>query len=122
MTSPIIERERCDLLIIGGGVAGCYAAAKAREANSSLDVLVMEKAATKRSGAACRGMDAINVVVIPSFSPPQTPRHHDPHRLEAHCFACTQTTRVRKRRVYAILNNQPTFLQSWSHYHTLYYH
>jgi succinate dehydrogenase/fumarate reductase flavoprotein subunit len=68
LKKPTTIRELCDILIIGGGVAGCYAAAKAKEADQDLDIILMEKAAIKRSGAACRGMDAINVVVIPTFS------------------------------------------------------
>lgn len=68
---PTTNREQCDVLIIGGGVAGCYAAIKAKEANPNLDILLLEKAAIRRSGAACRGMDAINVVVIPGYSTPE---------------------------------------------------
>jgi len=69
--TPTTNREQCDVLIIGGGVAGCYAAIKAKEANPNLDILLLEKAAIRRSGAACRGMDAINVVVIPGYSTPE---------------------------------------------------
>jgi succinate dehydrogenase/fumarate reductase flavoprotein subunit len=65
---PKVERTNCDILIIGGGVAGCYAAVKAKETKPNLDVLVMEKAAIRRSGAAARGMDAMNVVVIPGYN------------------------------------------------------
>ncbi len=65
------SQKMCDLLIVGGGVAGCYAAVKAKEADSTINVLLLEKASVKRSGAACRGMDAINVVVIPGYSTPE---------------------------------------------------
>lgn len=63
-----VEQTSCDILIIGGGVAGCYAAIIAKKLNPDLNVLVMEKDAIQRSGAACRGMDAINVVVIPGYN------------------------------------------------------
>lgn len=69
--TPTTNREQCDVLIIGGGIAGCYAAIKTKEANPNLDILLLEKAAIRRSGAACRGMDAINVVVIPGYSTPE---------------------------------------------------
>ena len=44
-----------DVLIMGGGIAGCYAAAKA--AGHGLDVILAEKANTRRSGSAAMGMD-----------------------------------------------------------------
>jgi succinate dehydrogenase/fumarate reductase flavoprotein subunit len=68
MRVPEVKRTSCDILIIGGGVAGCYAAVKAKEENPSLDILLMAKAAIRRSGAAARGMDAMNVVVIPGYN------------------------------------------------------
>ena len=44
-----------DVLVMGGGIAGCYAAAKA--AGEGLRVIVTEKAHTKRSGSASMGQD-----------------------------------------------------------------
>ncbi|MDB4610005.1 FAD-dependent oxidoreductase [Verrucomicrobia bacterium] len=44
-----------DVLVIGGGMAGCCAAARA--ADHGLDVIVVEKAHTKRSGCAGMGID-----------------------------------------------------------------
>ncbi|MCL5961486.1 MAG: FAD-dependent oxidoreductase [Chloroflexi bacterium] len=46
-----------DVLVIGGGVAGCMSAIKARE--SGLDVVLVEKASTWRSGNAATGADHI---------------------------------------------------------------
>lgn len=57
-----------DFLIIGGGAAGCMAAIRAKEVNPDMDVAVIEKAEISRSGAAGRGMDALNNVVIPGVS------------------------------------------------------
>lgn len=49
------ERVTCDVLVLGGGMAGCYAAiAAARQGKS---VVVVEKGATERSGAAGSGFD-----------------------------------------------------------------
>jgi len=59
------EPVRCDFLVIGGGAAGCLAAIRARELNPDLEVVVLEKAHLSRSGAAGRGMDALNNVVVP---------------------------------------------------------
>lgn len=54
-----IERETmtADLLIIGGGVAGMQAAISAKETDPSIDVLVVEKADTRRSGMGSTGND-----------------------------------------------------------------
>lgn len=54
-----------DFLIIGGGAAGCMAAIRAKELNPVMDVTILEKAEISRSGAAGRGMDALNNVVVP---------------------------------------------------------
>ncbi len=60
-----VEILSTDFLILGGGAAGCMAAIKAAEVAPLLDVVLMEKAEISRSGAAGRGMDALNNVVIP---------------------------------------------------------
>jgi len=60
-----------DVLVIGGGTAGPMAAAKAKEKNPALRVLVMEKANVKRSGAISMGMDGLNNAVIPGHATPE---------------------------------------------------
>jgi len=57
-----------DVLVIGGGSAGCMAAIKAKHANPSLRVTVAEKAHAKRSGSISRGMDGMNIVAVPGIS------------------------------------------------------
>lgn len=49
-----------DVLIVGGGVAGCVAAVKAKE--RGVDVTLLEKASLRRSGGAAAGMDHIATV------------------------------------------------------------
>jgi len=44
-----------DVLILGGGIAGCWAAISA--AKKGLDVVIVEKGATVRSGAGGAGCD-----------------------------------------------------------------
>ncbi len=65
-----IEME-VDVLVIGGGTAGPMAAAKAKEKNPALRVLVLEKANVKRSGAISMGMDGLNNAVIPGHATPE---------------------------------------------------
>lgn len=62
------EPEQTDLLIIGGGPAGCMAAIRAKEMNPDIRVTILEKAEISRSGSAGRGMDALNNIVIPGIS------------------------------------------------------
>lgn len=46
---------KTDILIIGGGTAGTMAAIKAKQANPEGDVLILEKANIRRSGAIASG-------------------------------------------------------------------
>jgi succinate dehydrogenase/fumarate reductase flavoprotein subunit len=63
--------QTVDVLVIGGGTAGPMAAAKAKEANPNLKVLLLEKANVKRSGAISMGMDGLNNAVVPGFATPE---------------------------------------------------
>ncbi|MGB9715140.1 MAG: adenylyl-sulfate reductase subunit alpha [Thermodesulfovibrionales bacterium] len=62
---PEVTEVDCDLLIIGGGMAGCGAAFEAcRWANAKgLKVVLVDKAATDRSGAVAMGLSAINTYI-----------------------------------------------------------
>jgi succinate dehydrogenase/fumarate reductase flavoprotein subunit len=53
-----------DILVIGGGTAGCVAAIKAKEALPDAEILILEKANVKRSGAIALGMDGVNNAVV----------------------------------------------------------
>ncbi|CAN7610514.1 fumarate reductase/succinate dehydrogenase flavoprotein subunit [Massilia sp. LjRoot122] len=63
--------QTVDVLVIGGGTAGPMAAAKAKEADPGLRVLLLEKANVKRSGAISMGMDGLNNAVVPGFATPE---------------------------------------------------
>lgn len=52
-----------DILIIGAGNAGCYAAIEAKRQDPNLKVTLMEKAHIDRSGCLAGGMDAINTYI-----------------------------------------------------------
>lgn len=58
-----------DLLIVGGGAAGCFAAIRAKEANPSLKVTIIEKAHIERSGCLAAGVNAINAYLNPGETP-----------------------------------------------------
>jgi succinate dehydrogenase/fumarate reductase flavoprotein subunit len=65
------QTRTVDVLVIGGGTAGPMAAVKAKEANPSLHVLLLEKANVKRSGAISMGMDGLNNAVVPGHATPE---------------------------------------------------
>ncbi|WP_036479671.1 fumarate reductase/succinate dehydrogenase flavoprotein subunit [Myxosarcina sp. GI1] len=62
------QHLKTDVLIIGGGTAGTMAAIKAKQANPEAEVLILEKANIRRSGAIAMGMDGVNTAVIPGNS------------------------------------------------------
>ena len=59
------ERLRTDVLIIGGGTAGCYTALTIGKA-SDARIIVAEKAYIKRSGCLAAGVNAINCYILPN--------------------------------------------------------
>jgi adenylylsulfate reductase subunit A len=69
MGKTLREKElRTDVLIIGGGTAGCYAALTISR-NSKLSVLIAEKANIKRSGCLAAGVNAINAYIVKGRTP-----------------------------------------------------
>lgn len=62
---------KTDFLVVGGGTAGTMAAIKAKQANPEGEVLILEKANIRRSGAIAMGMDGVNTAVIPGNSTPE---------------------------------------------------
>ena len=57
-----------DILIIGGGTAGCYAALTVRE-HSDYSIIIAEKANIKRSGCLAAGVNAINAYIVKGRKP-----------------------------------------------------
>jgi succinate dehydrogenase/fumarate reductase flavoprotein subunit len=68
---PLTERRElaCDVLIVGGGTAGTMAALTA--AANGADVLLLEKAHVRHSGALAMGMDGVNNAVVPGKATPE---------------------------------------------------
>jgi succinate dehydrogenase/fumarate reductase flavoprotein subunit/HEAT repeat protein len=59
----------CDVAVVGGGTAGTMAAITAAEQGA--DVLLLEKAHVRHSGALAMGMDGVNNAVIPGKATPE---------------------------------------------------
>ncbi|MBP3489814.1 MAG: adenylyl-sulfate reductase subunit alpha [Roseburia sp.] len=62
-----MERERIvtDVLIIGGGTAGCYAALTIAKESPGTKVVIAEKANIIRSGCLAAGVNALNAYITP---------------------------------------------------------
>lgn len=63
-----LNRLATDVLIIGGGTAGCYAALTIREKSDAL-IIIAEKANIKRSGCLAAGVNAINAYIVEGRKP-----------------------------------------------------
>jgi succinate dehydrogenase/fumarate reductase flavoprotein subunit/HEAT repeat protein len=70
-TPALLDAVRldCDVLVIGGGTAGTMAALSAAEQGAQ--VILMEKAHVRHSGALAMGMDGVNNAVIPGKATPE---------------------------------------------------
>lgn len=66
-----LDRIDCDILVIGGGTAGPLAAIRAKRANPEANIVLLDKANVKRSGAISMGMDGLNNAVIPGHATPE---------------------------------------------------
>lgn len=66
-----IERViiNADIVILGGGAAGCQAAVKAKEINPDAEVVIIEKAGIDRSGCLAAGVNAINAYLNEGETP-----------------------------------------------------
>lgn len=67
--SPPVHRLQADVLIVGGGTAGCLAALRAKELAPSARVVIMEKAHLDRSGCLAAGVNALHGYLPPGADP-----------------------------------------------------
>lgn len=63
-----IKKYKTDVLVIGGGTSGCYAALTIAE-HSNATVLIAEKANIKRSGCLAAGVNALNAYITKGRKP-----------------------------------------------------
>src|SRR3989338_6476047 len=68
MTTKVVNIDT-DILIIGGGAAGCYAAVEAKTLEPGVRCLIMEKAHIDRSGCLAMGLNSINAYLHPGQDP-----------------------------------------------------
>ena len=60
MAFETVRTITTDLLVIGGGAAGCMAAIMAKRRSPQLSVTILEKAHISRSGCLAMGLNAVN--------------------------------------------------------------
>lgn len=60
---------KTDILIIGGGTAGCYAALTVAEKSPNTKIIIAEKANIKRSGCLAAGVNALNAYITKGHTP-----------------------------------------------------
>lgn len=63
------EKLITDILIIGGGTAGCYAGLTISERSPDTEVIICEKANIKRSGCLSAGVNALNAYITEGHTP-----------------------------------------------------
>jgi adenylylsulfate reductase subunit A len=63
------EIKSTDILIIGGGTAGCYAALTIAEKSPNTKIIIAEKANIKRSGCLAAGVNALNAYITKDHTP-----------------------------------------------------
>lgn len=63
-----LKKLTTDVLIIGGGTAGCYAALTIKEQSDTASIIIAEKANIKRSGCLAAGVNAINAYIVEAES------------------------------------------------------
>src|SRR3989339_2229731 len=64
-----VIRIDTDILIIGGGAAGCFAAVEIHKKSPDSKVVIMEKAHIERSGCLAMGLNAINAYIHSGQTP-----------------------------------------------------
>jgi len=69
MTDISTVQLKTDILIIGGGAAGCMAAIEIKRLDPGIECVVMEKAHIERSGCLAMGLNAINAYLNSGVTP-----------------------------------------------------
>ncbi len=69
-----MEVIKTDVLVIGGGIAGCFAAIRASEVGRS--VVLLDKATIRRGGAVGPGMDHVDIGIAPEGKTLEEAKEH----------------------------------------------
>ena len=68
--------KETDVVVVGAGAAGAMADIYAYRTNPEFKVTLLDKSKMETSGAAGRGMDALNTMAVPPYSYPEDVVEH----------------------------------------------
>jgi succinate dehydrogenase/fumarate reductase flavoprotein subunit len=104
-----LEILKTDILIIGGGSAGCLAAIKAKDETPNLDITIVEKAHIRRSGSLATGMDCLNVTCIPDSEYPPEKYMEQGEWIEARDYLDEKLHYILAKKSYGVVKD----LEKW---------
>ncbi len=93
-----IQQLETDILILGGGAAGCYAALTVQRQSPGTRVLILEKANVERSGCLAAGVNALNAYIVPGKTPEFYVDYakHDAHGIVREDLLLSMSERLNK--------------------------
>ncbi|MCD7922822.1 MAG: FAD-dependent oxidoreductase [Clostridiales bacterium] len=101
------ERASADILIIGGGIAGLTAAITAKEENSDVDVLIVEKQTSGYSGKANKGGGVLQYFDLEKTTPEMFNEYH------ANCVGGYLANQNLLKKYVAMNNELLDKMESW---------
>ena len=104
-----MEILKTDILIIGGGSAGCLATIKAKDETPNLDITIVEKAHIRRSGSLATGMDCLNVTCIPDSEYPPEKYMEQGEWVEARDYLDEKLHSILANKSYSVVKD----LEDW---------
>lgn len=104
-----MEILKTDILIIGGGSAGCFAAIKAKDETPNLNITIVEKAHIRRSGSLATGMDCLNVTCIPDSEYPPEKYMEQGEWIEARDYLDEKLHSILAKKSYSVVKD----LENW---------
>ena len=93
-----IIKKSCDVLIIGGGAAGLFAAIHLNELNPQIKVIIAEKADIRRSGCLAAGVNALNAYIGENHTPKDYADYaiNDAHGIARYDLLLSMSERLNK--------------------------
>ncbi len=87
---------KADVLIIGGGAAGLFAAIRLSEMNPKISIIIAEKADIRRSGCLAAGVNALNAYIGENHAPEDYVNYaiNDAHGIARHDLLLSMSERL----------------------------
>ena len=96
MSAAVERRLSSDVLIIGGGAAGLFAAIRLSELNPNINILIVDKADIRRSGCLAAGVNALNAYIGAGHTPQDYVEYamNDAHGIARRDLLSTMASRL----------------------------